>query len=466
MGTLGNQPNFGAYGFTRTQAESFNGTGSATSFTLGHHVKNAIDIEVLVDNVQQSPFDGSYSVSGTTLTFSGAPASGTNNVYVMYRQVGTVIDTQALIPDDSSVTYAKLGNDIPLGNRNLIINGAMQVAQRGTSNAITGGGYHTIDRWSTVANSGMSYAVTMSQESTDSDTNGFGYSLKLLTTTAQSMTGGQNYSLRYQIEGRDIKHFSYGTVSAKVITLSFWVKSNKTGLFSLQIYNGNTGTNHSMLTSYTVNVADTWEYKTIAIPANTSQVMNRTEAMGMMLDFNLASGPDDIVSAFDWGLNYNGAARAVTGQVNILDTVNNYFQITGVQLEAGTKATPFEHRSNGDELAKCQRYYQQYGFESGAPFRINGSGNGSNTMLTGFMFQYQMRSAPSINYFGSGSDGGNFNVYVHNTAQGNSSPTSADIGTRSVRWNFSGNGSYPNGAYWIDVGSGSNQMAFTLDAEL
>lgn len=108
MGTLGNQPNFGAYGFTRTQAESFNGTGSATSFTLGHHVKNAIDIEVLVDNVQQSPFDGSYSVSGTTLTFSGAPASGTNNVYVMYRQVGTVIDTQALVPDDSSVTDAKI----------------------------------------------------------------------------------------------------------------------------------------------------------------------------------------------------------------------------------------------------------------------------------------------------------------------------------------------------------------------
>ncbi len=108
MGTLGNQPNFGAYGFTRTQAESFNGTGSATSFTLGHHVKNAIDIEVLVDNVQQSPFDGSYSVSGTTLTFSGAPASGTNNVYVMYRQVGTVIDTQALVPDDGSVTDAKI----------------------------------------------------------------------------------------------------------------------------------------------------------------------------------------------------------------------------------------------------------------------------------------------------------------------------------------------------------------------
>jgi len=291
-------------------------------------------------------------------------------------------------------------NLISAGRRNLIINGAMQVAQRGTSNAITGGGYHTIDRWSTVANSGMSYAVTMSQESTDSDTNGFGYSLKLLTTTAQSMTGSQNYSLRYQIEGRDIKHFSYGTVSAKVITLSFWVKSNKPGLFSLQIYNGNTGTNHSMLTSYTVNVADTWEYKTIVIPANTSQVMNRTESMGMMLDFNLASGPDDIVSAFDWGLNYNGAARAVTGQVNILDTVNNYFQITGVQLEVGDTATPFEHRSYGEELAACQRYYYQIGGASqgggGFDYLAHGFADTTTRAIHLIHFPQNMRAAPTL----------------------------------------------------------------------
>ena len=318
---------------------------------------------------------------------------------------GTTGVTTPNLTATTKVTTADLANTGnynggQLGNRNLIINGAMQVAQRGTSNAITGGGYHTIDRWSTVANSGMSYAVTMSQESTDSDTNGFGYSLKLLTTTAQSMTGGQNYSLRYQIEGRDIKHFSYGTVSAKVITLSFWVKSNKTGLFSLQIYNGNTGTNHSMLTSYTVNVADTWEYKTIVIPANTSQVMNRTEAMGMMLDFNLASGPDDIVSAFDWGLNYNGAARAVTGQVNILDTVNNYFQITGVQLEVGDTATPFEHRSYGEELAACQRYYYQIGGASqgggGFDYLAHGFADTTTRAIHLIHFPQNMRAAPTL----------------------------------------------------------------------
>ena len=325
---------------------------------------------------------------------------------------------------------ADLGNaydDGALSNRNMIINGAMQVAQRGTSVAITGGGYHTIDRWSTIANSGMSYAVTMSQESTDNDTNGFNYSLKLLTTTAQAMTGGQNYSLRYAIEGRDVKHLSYGTSSAKVITLSFWVKSNKTGVFSLQVYSGNTGTNYSMLTSYNVNVANTWEYKTIVIPANTGQVMNQTSEIGMMLDFNLASGADDIVSAFSWGLNYNGAARAVTGQVNILDTVNNYFQITGVQLELGDTATPFEHRSYGDELAKCQRYYEVLeGTGNNAILSYSHDGASTNNRAI-VRYKVTKRSAPTIGW-GTGTnpsslfsgvdalEGHNTSVFYSNTA--------------------------------------------------
>ena len=290
-----------------------------------------------------------------------------------------------------------------LGNRSLITNGSMQVAQRGTSVAITGGGYHTIDRWSTIANSSMSYAVTMSQESTDNDTNGFGYSLKLLTTTAQAMTGGQNYSLRYAIEGRDVKHLSYGTSDARVITLSFWVKSNKTGVFSLQVYNGNTGTNYSMLTSYNVNVANTWEYKTIVIPANTGQVMNRTSEIGMMLDFNLASGADDIVSAFSWGLNYNGAARAVTGQVNILDTVNNYFQITGVQLEVGDTATPFEHRSYGQELAKCQRYFYLKGSGTGFGSAESGAGAYANMYALPERHPVEMRATPTFSFISGGS---------------------------------------------------------------
>ena len=352
-----------------------------------------------------------------------------------------------------------------LGNRNMIINGAMQVAQRGTSVAITGGGYHTIDRWSTIANSSMSYAVTMSQESTDNDTNGFGYSLKLLTTTAQAMTGGQNYSLRYLIEGRDVKHLSYGTSDARVITLSFWVKSNKTGVFSLQVYNGNTGTNYSMLTSYNVNVANTWEYKTIVIPANTGQVMNRTSEIGMMLDFNLASGADDIVSAFSWGLNYNGAARAVTGQVNILDTVNNYFQITGVQLEVGDTATPFEHKNVGQELLACQRYCWRVTKETTFHNVVNMAAYNAVVAYGVLNFPVKMRTSPTFTHSGVG----DFLV----TGQANDSSCTSlvafEIATNNLQLGANGSGSLTQGsAYWVRFTSSSptGSEFFQLDAEL
>jgi len=165
------------------------------------------------------------------------------------------------------------------------------------------------------------------------------------------------------------------------------------------------------------------------------------------------------------------AADISTSNVQLLIRMDNGtaqggVSIAKVQLELGKVATPFEHRSYGEELALAQRFYQQYGFESGAPGRIIGSGNGGSGVLTGFTFQYQMRTAPSINYYGGGADGGTFNIYTHNTSTGNTAPTATAVGTRSVRWNFNGNSSYPNSAYWIDVGTGTSQFAFTLDAEL
>ena len=389
MGTLGNQPNFGVYGFTRTQAESFNGTGSATSFTLGHHVKNAIDIEVLVDNVQQSPFDGSYSVSGTTLTFSGAPASGTNNVYVMYRQVGTVIDTQALVPDDNSVTYAKLGNDIPLGNRNLVINGAMQVAQRSTSlSGVTSGGYLTTDRFYTDLTSIGTYTVS---QSTDAPS-GFAHSLKYLCTTADaSPASGDGFSLQYKIEGQDLQMLDYGTSEAKSFTVSFWVKSNKTGTgaFNIRNYDQTRGINKS----YVINSANTWEYKTITIDGDTAAGISNDSGHGLWLFYVFDSG-----SGWTSGTANGNWSAWSWGQINDLGTLqigrstNDYIQITGVQLEVGTKATPFEHRSYRDELAACQRYFWRLD-------RVSGGGNtiaiGSNYSNSIFYINYPiiMRAA-------------------------------------------------------------------------
>ncbi len=363
MGTLGNQPNFGAYGFTRTQAESFNGTGSATSFTLGHHVKNAIDIEVLVDNVQQSPFDGSYSVSGTTLTFSGAPASGTNNVYVMYRQVGTVIDTQALVPDDSSVTYAKLGNDIPFSNRNLIINGEMNVWQRGTSHDTTGGIVYTADRF-------WKYSPSISgtyERSTDAP-DGFAYSMHY---NVDGNTAGSGTSVEFTRQG----YFPLQTY-----TFSFYVKGD--------------------LTNTNLDIG----YRN-SVGSGTDQV-----AISQITDFGNYTDWTRVERTF----TINTAPHANNKFLNLeFATMPAGVKFTGVQLEVGSKATPFEHRSYGDELAKCQRYYQKFP----GPLQIPAYQDGSTGANASLKLSPNMRSTtPSI-----ASDGSLY-IWRHNGYQSQENP--------------------------------------------
>ena len=348
-------------------------------------------------------------------------------------------------------------NLIGAGRRNLIINGAMRIAQRGTG-AFTANGDYPVDRWQQISNT---TDFTTTQDSTVPTGKGFTNSIKIQPTATKSVSGSTYARIGYSIEGYDGAGLCWGTSGAKSATISFWVRASVTGIYSIGIKNA--AANRSICLEYTIDSIDTWEYKTITFPGVTDGTWEQTNSRFCYIDVWQAGQGSQTSTIGTW---QNQNVNMSSNQVNLFTSTSNTFYLTGFQMEVGKVATPFEHRSYGEELALCQRYYQQYGFESGGPFRINGSGNGNNTMLTGFMFQYQMRSAPSINYFGSGSDGGNFNVYVHNTANGNSAPTSTAAGTRSVRWNFSGNGSYPNSAYWIDVGSGSNQMAFTLDAEI
>ena len=409
MGTLGNQPNFGAYGFTRTQAESFNGNGSATSFTLGHHVKNAIDIEVLVDNVQQSPFDGSYSVSGTTLTFSGAPASGTNNVYVMYRQVGTVIDTQALVPDDNSVTYAKLGNDIPLGNRNLIINGNFSVSQRGDHTSASGvsNGVYYLDRWK----------VHAGVAGTLQDT---GYKVKVVATSTSSGV----LAISQSIEDKNIH-----PLKGKVITVSCKVTSNSSNA-RIVIY------------------ADDWM------------------ALGSQNDIHSGGGNEETLSAtFTVPSNLSGFLQVRVGFENAASngnpsvSANDYFEVSEVQLEVGTKATPFEHRSYAEELAACQRYF--WGLD-----RISGGGNtiaiGSNYSNSLFYINYPitMRTAPSVSKVGT-----DLSIYSNVTRYQN--PTfngvGGGVGRNGTRMLFALSGARGNA---IHMDLDNDNTYFNFDAEL
>ena len=140
--------------------------------------------------------------------------------------------------------------------------------------------------------------------------------------------------------------------------LSFWVKSNKTGTYTSRIYIKGQSSTVTMIAAYTISSSATWEKKTISIPAYTTSLAMKTTHTdnGCSIDWGLASGPDDVTSAFSW--TTGTAAKAVTGQVNLLDTINNYWQVTGIQFEIGSIATEFEHRSYEEELVKCKRYYE------------------------------------------------------------------------------------------------------------
>jgi len=297
---------------------------------------------------------------------------------------------------------AQLGNayaDGALSNRNIIINGAMQVAQRGTSaSGVSASGYYTCDRWNYHRDG--SEVITFSQES-DAPAN-FKYSQKILVTNADlDIPVNTMMRLEQRIEAGSLRYINQGTASAKQLTVSFWVKSNKTGSFAVGMFNDNNGATISQ--AYNINLSGVWEYKTVTFVADTSVgTLSATDnATGLRLWFPLASGTN-VNSGTPNVWSTSASHRAVGQSVNLFDATNNYWQITGVQLEAGDTATPFEHRSYGQELALCLRYFylEQAGtmlystYESGAGFYE------SSCLITG-SFPVPMRASPSVTFAGT-----------------------------------------------------------------
>ena len=262
----------------------------------------------------------------------------------------------------SSVTVAGENVTPYTGRRNLLYNGAMQIAQRGTSvSSQYVSGYYTVDRWQWFSNA-TGARWDMSQDSDAPD--GFRNSWKI--TCSQSLAtpaAGDYVQVSQRLEGFDVQHLAKGTSSSKELTLSFWVKSNVTGTYIARLFDDqNLRATHR---AYTVSSSDTWEYKTLTFDADTVSAVDNDNTEGLRLTFWLASGTNynSGTLATSWAA-YSGANSAV-GNVNLASAVNNYWQITGVQLEVGDKATPFEHRSFGEELALCQRYYTRFSRDAG-----------------------------------------------------------------------------------------------------
>ena len=239
-----------------------------------------------------------------------------------------------------------------LSFRNKIINGAMQIHQRtGTSTATNG---YTLDRWLSNSSNDGAWAITQSTTAPD----GFGNSLKVDCTTADaSLAAGQFAQINHRIEAQNLQDLAFGTSSAKTITLSFWVRSNKTGNFTVAIQQ-NDNSSKQVSSVYAINTADTWEKKTITYAGDTSGVINNDNGQGLQISWNLALGSTYTSGTARAAWTAYADADFGAGQaINIMDNTANEWLISGVQLEVGSTATDFEHRSFGDELARCQRYY-------------------------------------------------------------------------------------------------------------
>ena len=253
----------------------------------------------------------------------------------------------------------------PTGRKNLVINGAMQVAQRGEITGVgSGQTYGECDRFLFYGDDTPTFRVTLKQveDGTDSETtpDGFPNALKVDVTTAQSsISSTQSARLIHKIEARNLTHLQYGTSSAKTITMSFWVKSSTTGTYTFNFYAEDNA--RIVGATYTINAADTWEYKTLTFAGDTVDGITNDNGTGFWCQWFLASGSGQQSGTFatSWQ-DYAAANYVKTGQPNVMSSTSNDWYITGVQLEVGSTATEFEHRNIGEELVLCKRYYQEW----------------------------------------------------------------------------------------------------------
>lgn len=280
-----------------------------------------------------------------------------------------------------------------LKGRNLIINGAMQVSQRGTSaTGITASGYKTIDRWYTTLETAGTW--TQTQDSGAVGTAGFGYSLKNDCTTADaSLAAGDRMMMSYRFEGLNCQHLKKGTASAESLTISFWVNATKTGTYVLELYDHDNS--RHICSSYTVSVTNTWEKKTITFAGDTTGALDNDNAKSLELHWYMAAGTNYTSGTLATSWASAVSANRAVGQVNSADSTSNNFSLAGVQMELGSVATPFEYETFGETLAKCQRYYTKIASGNNKVIALGGAYSGTNAFFV-YDPKVTFRATPSI----------------------------------------------------------------------
>ncbi len=474
MSYIGAQPTTATFPF-----DQFSGNGTTTAFTLTYAPASTTSIIVAISGVVQNP--NTYSVIGTTINFSPAPPTGTNNIAVLYLglpvigvsspgntaylsttdftatagqttftpsgsyQVGfvqvfrngsrlgnadytatngtTVVLNNACVAGDlvsiQVYTLTSISNALPLtggtvtgattfnntvdvngafvsgftGFKNRIINGDMRIDQRnnGASVTPTVTNTYTLDRWNTFVSAASKVSIQQNAGAVTPPT-GFTKYLGVTSLSAYSLAAGDYFASLQYIEGYNVADLGWGTASAAPITLSFRVRSSITGIFGGALRNG-VG-NRSYPFTYTINSANTWEYKTLTIAGDTSGTWPTDNSIGLGVQFGYGVGSTYSGTPGSWASNLYVSA---TGAQSIVGTNGATFYITGVQLERGSNATSFEFRSIGQELSLCQRYY-----EVTSGLRIMNTGTSTTSVRMTWQYKVEKRATPSTVTIGTG----------------------------------------------------------------
>ena len=327
-----------------------------------------------------------------------------------------------------------------LSLRRLNINGAMQVAQRGTSFSLAQTTQYTLDRTRYHAVGLDAYTCTVAQDS--EAPSGFSNSFKLTTGTAETPGSDEILYIAQSIEAQDLQHLQYGTSSAQSTTLSFWVRSSQTGTFGVTIYQGDG--NDLINSTYSISTADTWEYKTITFSGNTAAAPSNDTGEGFRISWILGAGSGFLgTTQTAWGAYSDEGYGGDHAQNGVMTTASATWYLTGVQLEVGSKATSFEHKSFGDELARCQRYFcksSDYGVFPTAGANHDTAGmffssvfnaySGSNGYGQFVSFPVAMRTKPStVVFYGTqlGSTTTTGQVSIYNASNGSWSTGTAGL---------------------------------------
>ena len=342
---------------------------------------------------------------------------------------------------DGYVSFAKTQIG---GRRNLIINGAMQVWQRTTSKETVANNDYIADRFR-IKVTGTDGNLDVARESTIVP-EGFGYSMKLSMDASESSIGAADFvRIQQFIEGQNVQQLKKGTSNAEKVTLSFWVRSSVASTYTVNL--GDADNSRNISKAYTINAADTWEYKTLTFDGDTTGTLDNDNQKSFEVDFWIDAGSDYTSGTFATSWESSTSANEVYDTTGWLESTTPTFYITGVQLEVGTVATPFEHISYGEELALCQRYYEVGNILAGSNLLMYcGDVTSGVDYYASIRFMTQKRAAPTIT-----------NTYRDNRFFPTSAGTTGAIDPIAFRIAKTANGTGTGGYYSDD---------WTADAEL